>query len=197
MPAMSAIPRDVGDPSRRLAMVDINQSRRRFVLILVILSITALGSAAVLLSPVGESKAVRAQRLDRLRMEVRSKTAEAESLRGIDHKVLTAKDQVAQFYVERLPSGYASVSEEIGKVAGAAGVKLSTGRYHADPANVGGLQFLHVEVAIVGDYFQVVKFINGLEREKMFFVIDSISLTQQHEGIVQLQIKIDALMRAS
>ena len=87
------------------------------------------------------------------------------------------------------------MSEEIGKVSGAAGVRLSTGRYHDDPSDVSGLQFLHVEVAIVGDYVQVVKFINGLEREKMFFVIDSISLTQQHAGIVQLQIGIDVLIK--
>jgi Tfp pilus assembly protein PilO len=178
-------------------MMDINQARRRFTWILVVLSATALASAAVLLSPIGESKASLARHLERLRMELRSKTAEAGSLRGIDQKVLAAKDQVAQFYVERLPSGYASVSEEIGKVAGASGVKLSTGRYHADPANVSGLQFLHVEIAILGDYAQVVKFINGLEREKMFFVIDSVSLTQQQAGIVQLQIGIDVLMKAS
>jgi Tfp pilus assembly protein PilO len=178
-------------------MLDINQARRRFILVLVVLSATALGGAAVLLSPIGESKATRAQRLERLRLELRSKTAEAGSLRGIDQKVLSARDQVAQFYVERLPSSYASVSEEIGKVAGAAGVKLSTGRYNADPANVPGLQYLHVEIAILGDYGQVVKFINGLEREKMFFVIDSVSLTQQQAGIVQLQIRIDVLMKAS
>ena len=177
-------------------MVDINQARRRFTLILVVLSATAIASAVVLLSPLGESKPARAQRLERLRMELRSKTAGAGSLRGIDQKVLAAKDQVEQFYVERLPSSYASVSEEIGKVAGTSGVKLSTSRYHADPADVRGLQFLHVEIAILGDYVQVVKFINGLERDKMFFVIDSVSLTQQRAGSVQLQIGIDVLMKA-
>jgi hypothetical protein len=40
-----------------------------------------------------------------------------------------------------------------------------------------------------------VKFINATEREKMFFIIDSISLTKPQAGIVHLQIHLEALLK--
>jgi hypothetical protein len=39
-----------------------------------------------------------------------------------------------------------------------------------------------------------VKFINGLERDKMFFLIDGINLAEQ-QGNVRLQLKLETYLR--
>ncbi len=178
-------------------MRDIREARLRFAVIMALLSAVCLGAGGVLLSPIGATPRARRQELERLRAELRAKALEAEASRGIDQKVMVAKDQLAEFYRDRLPAGYASVSEELGKVAAATGVSLGAGRYHAEPSEVAGLQSLHIDVAITGDYVQTVKFINAVEREKTFFLIDTIALAQQHDGVVQLQIGIDVLLKES
>lgn len=178
-------------------MRNIKEARLRFAVIVAFLSAVCLGAACVLLSPIGASPRARRQELEHLRAELRAKALEAEASQGIDQKVMVAKDQVAEFYKERLPSSYAFVSEELGKVAAATGVSLGAGRYHAEPSGVTGLQRLHIDIAITGDYVQAVKFINGVERERTFFLIDTIALAQQHGGVVQLQIGIDVLLKES
>ena len=108
---------------------------------------------------------------------------------------MTAKEQVAGFYQERLLSSYASISEKLGSVAEASGVTLGTGHYRAASSGVSDLQRLEIEASITGDYAQAVKFVNAIERERAFFLIDSIALSPQQSGKVQLQLRIEVLLK--
>jgi Tfp pilus assembly protein PilO len=176
-------------------MPDIRRTQRRFTVVLVTMLAICAAAGGVLLSPVGRSSRARRQQLEQLRSELRVKAVEADSFRGIGAKVKTAKEQVAGFYQERLLSSYASISEKLGAVAEKSGVTLGTGHYHAASSGVPDLQRLEIEASITGDYTQAVKFINALEREKAFFLIDSITLSPQQSGIVQLQLRIEALLK--
>jgi type IV pilus assembly protein PilO len=51
-----------------------------------------------------------------------------------------------------------------------------------------------MEITLSGDYLQEVKFINALERDKMFFLIDGITLGEQ-QGNVRLQLKLETYLR--
>jgi hypothetical protein len=99
------------------------------------------------------------------------------------------------FYSHRFPAEYSDVSEELGKVAGDTNVHLSGIKYEEKPAPVEDLRKLYIEIALSGDYLQEVKFINGLERDKMFFLIDGIALGEQ-QGNVRLQLKLETYLRA-
>ncbi len=46
-----------------------------------------------------------------------------------------------------------------------------------------------------GSYLQEVKFINELERDKMFFLIDGVALGEQ-QGNVRLQLKLETYLRS-
>ncbi len=52
-----------------------------------------------------------------------------------------------------------------------------------------------MEITLSGDYLQEVKFINALERDKMFFLIDGIALGEQ-QGNVRLQLKLETYLRS-
>jgi type IV pilus assembly protein PilO len=54
---------------------------------------------------------------------------------------------------------------------------------------------MSIEISLSGDYLQEVKFINQLERDKMFFLIDGIALGEQ-QGNVRLQIKLETYLRS-
>lgn len=176
-------------------MPDIRRTQRRFTVALATMLAICVAAAGVLLSPAGRSASARRQQLEQLSSELRAKAAEADSFRGIGAKVTTAKEQVAGFYQERLLSSYASISERLGAVAEASGVTLGTGHYHAAFSGVPDLQRLEIEASITGDYVQAVKFVNALERDRAFFLIDSIALSPQQSGIVQLQLRIEVLLK--
>jgi type IV pilus assembly protein PilO len=54
---------------------------------------------------------------------------------------------------------------------------------------------LNMEITLSGDYLQEVKFINALERDNMFFLIDGIALAEQ-QGNVRLQLKLETYLRS-
>ena len=47
-----------------------------------------------------------------------------------------------------------------------------------------------------GDYLQLVRFINTLERSKMFFDVDSVDLAGENTGQVKLEIVIHSYLRS-
>ena len=54
---------------------------------------------------------------------------------------------------------------------------------------------LNIEITLSGDYLQEVKFINALERDKIFFLIDGVALGEQ-QGNVRLQLKLETYLRS-
>ena len=54
---------------------------------------------------------------------------------------------------------------------------------------------LSIDLALSGSYLQEVKFINALERNKLFFLIDGVTLGEQ-QGNVRLQLKVETYLRS-
>ena len=46
-----------------------------------------------------------------------------------------------------------------------------------------------------GDYLQLVRFINSLERDQMFFLVDSVQLGGEQAGMVKLQMKLETYLK--
>ncbi len=176
-------------------MRDIEDARRRFRLVLAILLAICLAAGGVLLSPIGSPLHTRQRQLEELQAELRAKSLANVPLQGIDRKLVDAQVGIANFYRDRLPSSYASISERLGAIASESGVSLSTGQYKAAPSGVPGLEHLLIDASITSDYPHAIKFINAMERESMFFVVDGVSLTQQQGSNVQLQIRIEAFRK--
>ncbi len=179
------------------AAFDIKDKARRFRILLAILLGVCLLAGSVIASPIGDSRKHRQQEIEALRAELRSKTSEVEPLLGIEEKISDAQAEVSDFYRDRLPSSYAAVSEKLGGIATENGVNLNTGHYVSEPSGLAGLQHLAIDVSVSGDYMHLVRFINAAEREKMFFIVDSVSLSQQQGGTVQLQVRVETLLKAS
>jgi type IV pilus assembly protein PilO len=176
-------------------MQDIKQAGHRFRIVLAVVVAICIGATGVLLSPVGTSFRAHRREIQQLQLELQGEQRETNPLRGLDRKVIAARDEVAVFYQNRLPSSYASVSEKLDAIASESGVDLTTGHFTEEPSGVPGLQRLLIDASISSDYLHAVKFINATERERMFFIIDGVSLTKQQAGIVHLQIKIEAFLK--
>jgi hypothetical protein len=46
-----------------------------------------------------------------------------------------------------------------------------------------------------GNYEEAMKFINALERNKMFFIVDAVNLGDQNGGNVRLNISLETYMK--
>lgn len=179
-------------------MPDIKETRRRFSIALAILVCICVAAVALLVSPVGRGARSADRQIADLQLVLSVKTRETGPLSGIDKKVDTAKQQVDRFYRERLPDSYSSISEELGKVAEANKVRFATGHYQADASDTpAGLTRVSFEGSISGDYLQTVKFINALERDRMFFLVEGIAVGQSQSGAVQLEVRLQTYMKTS
>jgi type IV pilus assembly protein PilO len=175
-------------------MPDLRDTRRKLkIAVGVMAGISAL-SIGLLVSPLVGSPAARQQDMNQLRAQLTAKSRQVEPLRGLDKKIPLATEQIDQFYKERFSAHDSEVAAALGDLAKETGVKVQTAKYKfGDPEPV-GLRRLEIETSIQGDYQPLAKFLNGLERSKVFFIINGIALAQQN-GPVQLQMKLETYQK--
>jgi hypothetical protein len=133
---------------------------------------------------------------------VAMKTAEIAKrpLEGLDEKLAQATKDADKFYKQRLPFADSQVIAELGVLTKKQGVKLTRVQY-ADPVPVlagtaGAVTEIRMDASLSGDYRPLVLFINGLERDKMFFLIQSLTLTGQQSGTVGLRLRLATYLRS-
>jgi type IV pilus assembly protein PilO len=176
-------------------MASIRETRAKLMPVVITLAVLDLACVGYLLSPAGRSRQARERQYHELRLQLAAKQQEVLPTRGMDQKLKQASHDISGFYDVRFPAEYSDVSEELGKVASDTGVHLASIKYEEKTAPIEDLRKLNIEIALSGDYLQEVKFINGLERDKMFFLINGIALGEQ-QGNVRLQIKLETYLRA-
>jgi type IV pilus assembly protein PilO len=127
-------------------------------------------------------------------VELRATELQTAPLRGLDGKVENTRDQMRSFYDKRIPPNYSSISNAIGDLEVKSGVRLSrVGYTQGAPGSY--LTEITVDAGISGDYPQIMRFINGLERDQTFFVIRAMALTGQQGGLVNLRLRVSTWLR--
>lgn len=176
-------------------MATIREIRRATTPVIVVLGLLIVGCLVYMFSPAGRSRQAREREFEELQSEVLAKRKDVLPTRGMDQKLRQASTDMGTFYDQRFPSQYSTVTEELGKVANETGVHFAAVKYDDKAAPIEGLRQLSVEITLSGDYLQEVKFINALERDKIFFLIDGIQLGEQ-QGNVRLQLKLETYLRS-
>ena len=122
----------------------------------------------------------------------------ARPLEGIDGKIMLSTTQANAFYAHRLPYAFSQVLTELGALTTRDNVRLGRVQYGYLPVLSDGnaLTQVGMDVSVSGDYRAVVGLINGLERDRMFFVIVGITLTGQNTGQVNLRLRLMTYLRA-
>jgi type IV pilus assembly protein PilO len=176
-------------------MANLRQARNRFIAVAIALAVLDVVAIAFLVSPLGRTRIERQAEFEQARLELQLKMRDAVPLRGMDKKLDLARAEIAAFYRDRFPAQYSAVSSELGKLASETGVRVSQISYEPKAADIPNLQQVVINANLDGDYLQVVKFINALERDRMFFMVDSLTLAQEQGGMVRLQVKLETYLR--
>jgi len=177
-------------------MPDLRDSRRKLKIAIAAMVVADLIAAAVLFSPLVGSPSSRRLEMLHLTAELQRKTREVEPLREIDKKVILARTQIGQFYKDRFAAKDSDLAAELGKLASESGVRILQAKYVQDDVSNGGVIPVEIEGNFSGDYLQLVRFINALERSKQFFTVDSINLAGESSGPVKLEVKVRSFLRS-
>ncbi len=176
-------------------MANLTTTRRRFKLAIAALLLLDLVVAAYLVSPSGRSHALREDEYSRLQNELQLKTKQLEPLRGIDKKLAQAKLDIDAFYGQRLPRETSAISATLGRLATRNSVQVSNVKYDYETGELPELRQVRIDAKLTGNYPQMARFINSLERSELFFLLDGVSLVEEQGGKVSLQLKLETYMR--
>ena len=162
----------------------------------------ALGALAVLTLVLGTRLALdwsatsssSKEQLNDKQVQLKALQIQTNALEGLDTRINQSHRQLANFYARRVPPNYSAISGRMGELAIRSGVRLVRVQYtQGKPGSV--LTEISMDAGIGGDYGAIMRFVNGLERDPVFFLIRGMNLTGQQGGQVNLRIQISTWLR--
>jgi hypothetical protein len=175
-------------------MPDLGNSRRNLKIAIGAMLAADVIAVGVLFSPLVGSEESRTQQLNQLRIELLKKNREVTPLRGMDVKIKLAKDQINGFYKDRFAASDSELLNELGKLASENRIPMQHMSYKEEAPENSGVIPLEIGGTFTGDYLQLVRFINTLERSKLFVDVDSVDLAGESAGTVRLQITMHSYL---
>lgn len=127
-------------------------------------------------------------------VELKALDLETAPLRGLDKQVADSRTKMQAFYTNRIPSSYSAIATRIGELQVKSGVRLSRVQYTQGTSGT-DLTEISMDAGISGDYPSIMRFVNSIERNQVFFVIRAMSLTGQQGGLVNLRIRVSTWLR--
>jgi type IV pilus assembly protein PilO len=176
-------------------MPDLRRTRKNLKTALAIMAGVDLLAAIVYFSPLVGSAESRRQEMNLLQAELTTKTRQVAPLKDLPQKVVLARHQITDFYKTRFPSQNSQILTELGKLTSANGVTIQHVTYNMKDAEEGGLRPVEMEAVLSGNYTSLAKFINALERDQMFFIINSVTLGGLPQGPVSLTMKLETYLK--
>src|SRR6195256_5288413 len=177
-------------------MPDLRQTRKKIKTALAIMVGVDVVAAVILFPPLVGSTDSPRQELNQLWSELQLKTRQVEPLKNLPQKVVLANQQITDFYKKRFPAQDSQILTEFGKLAVTDEVTIETARYKAKDVGPAHLQPVEVEADLAGNYVSLARFINALERDETFFIINSVTLGGEQQGPVKLQMKLETYLKA-
>ncbi|MGZ4811761.1 MAG: hypothetical protein ACXVZM_01560 [Terriglobales bacterium] len=176
-------------------MANLRQARKSVYTLIGVLLAIDLVAIVVLLTPVAGAGAKRRQEFDSVRRQLQQKMQVVIPPDQVQTRVDEARKQIDAFYKDRLATGASSLTIELGKLASSSGVRLLSAKYDELETDLPGLTHVRIGANITGDYVAAVKFINAAERDKMFFIVNDVSLAEQQGGEVRLTVDLETYLK--
>jgi len=176
-------------------MPDLRKARKDLKIALVAMVACDLLAGILYFSPLIGSAETRRMELSQLQADLRQKTLQVAPLKNLPQKVNLANHEIGDFYKKRFPAENSEILTEIGKLASANGVRIDQGTYKLGDTVMVGLQAIQMEYNFSGNYTSLARFINAIERDEMFFIINSVTLGGEPQGPVRLSVKLETYLK--
>jgi len=137
--------------------------------------------------------------VERLQDDDRYMASDVRRAESIREQLPDVKKDCDKFEKETLlqsSTGYSAIVADLGKITAEAGLPPGGVAFRQKPSDQKGILKVEVGAYVEGDYPSLVKFINGLERSKNLYLIDSMSLTSGRERGVRLNLLMRTYFRS-
>ena len=177
-------------------MPDLRQTRKKLKIALAVMAGIDVLALAVYISPLVGSADSRRQEINQLQTELIAKTTVVAPLRNLPQKVVLASHEISDFYGKRFAASNSDVYTELGKLKDANGVTIEQAKYKTGDEGPGRLRPFEIDMDLSGNYGSLAKFINAIERDQMFFIINNVTLGGEQQGPVKLSVKLETFLKA-
>jgi hypothetical protein len=170
------------------------ETRKRVGIAFAAMGVVCIAAVVVLLSPLVQE---RAEDIAQLRGQQSMKQLQVNKVGDIDQKISSASQQIAAFYQNRVPVRDSAIPDNLVKLAKESGVQLEQVKYAPKDRVPAGLRPVEIDANLSGQYPQLARFLNSVERNQpVFFIVDSIELGGEQNSTVKLQVKLRTFVRA-
>ncbi len=183
-------------------MPDLRQTRDKLKIAIAGVVLLDLVLAGLIFSPLIGSQQSRNQQERDLYNQLQRKTRDVRPLQGLDKKIPLAQQQIDSFYKERLPGQDSAISGDLNRLAKETGVKIGALRYNQKSneaemkaVEAVGLQRVVIEAELSGDYLPMIRFVNALERNQLFFLVDSVELGGEQAGVIRVTMRLETYLK--
>jgi len=177
-------------------MPNLSRTRKRIQIAMIALLVVDVLAIAFLLSPLRSNQQQREHDLEQAKNDLQLKMQEVKPLLGMEDKLKNADKDLGKFFNSRLPERQSAIVTELARLAQQNNVRISQEKYEPKVSDLPELTEVQIDTSIEGDYISLVKFINALERDKMFFTVKSLQLTsEQQSSNVKLALKTQTFLR--
>ncbi|MGA8013961.1 MAG: GspMb/PilO family protein [Candidatus Acidiferrales bacterium] len=144
-----------------------------------------------------QPQALRAQR-DQLALQAKKLRADVSRGEKIRASLPQAGKDCDNFYQHSFldsPTGYSRIEGDLDGIAKKSGVKISGYTFKQKVIKERGVTEIEITTNLDADYPAVIQFINGLERSKNFYLLDSLRLTSASTGGIRLDLDLHTYFR--
>jgi Type II secretion system (T2SS), protein M subtype b len=92
-------------------------------------------------------------------------------------------------------TGYSRIESDLDSIAQKANVKTPALSFKQKSIEGRGVTEISINTAVDADYPSVIRFINGLERSRNFYLVDDLHLASANPGTIQLEITMHTYFR--
>ncbi len=134
-------------------------------------------------------------------LKVEAMLREADIARG--RKIRASLPQVGKdcnaFYETNFLSpstGYSTIDADLSSIADKAGLRISDTAYQEAGTQTHGVKEIAITTSVDGSYASVIRFINGLEQSKNFYLLNDLQLTSAKGGAIKLNLKLRTFFKS-
>lgn len=139
-------------------------------------------------------------RAQRARLETQAKLLKADVARGdkIRASLPTVGKDCDAFYHDAFldsSTGYSDIESDLGDIAVKSGLRVGGLTLNQKDVKGRGVTLITISESVDGDYPAIIKFINGLERSKYFYLLNNLQLDTSNLGGIRLRLELRTYFR--
>ncbi len=187
-------------PLRRLNLASLKDPRVSVRAALGTLLILNIAAALILFKPWGGSADDLDRRLTSMRAQLPKQQAALERTKLLVQKVEKARAESNQFMAKYLlneRNAYSTILGELTQAADKVNLKTKESQYGVEPIEGSDtLEMMTISASFEGEYLNLTKFLNELDRSPRFLIIESLTASPQPQGkVVNVNFKLNAFVK--